>query len=339
MWGAAFEDTVKMWRSLVLTILIFVFSYVYYMEMDLYIITVITYLIGWFSRDLFYESSTSSNVYVGGYRELDHKVLNLKRTETPWMNLGKWDEAKGKKKTYAEACRDLARAVGDAAELNKGVVLDVGFGRGAQLLMWSQEYGVRDICGVNISKAEVEHAKRLVNTSTCTTKSRFDLRVGDATNLPWKEKHFDRVLAMDCAYHFVTRENFFREARRVLRQDGKLVLADMVLKSKPQGIVQNLLIRVICFMSGIPRENLLTTDEYVSSLERNHFSNVKVLETFDVGSGFLNFMKRHEKEWGDVVRSDRMGSLRHAAWFISKCPIEMCVVRANVADSPFAVRT
>ena len=112
-------------------------------------------------RDLMAGVNHSSNAssYVGGYTELDHKVLNLARTESPWMNLGKWS---GKDcKTYAEACRDLARAVGDAADLRRSdVLLDVGFGRGAQLLVWSQDYEVKDICGLNISRAEVEHAKQ-----------------------------------------------------------------------------------------------------------------------------------------------------------------------------------
>ena len=278
---------------------------------------------GWFLRDLMMAGRHASS-YAGGYTELDHKVLNLARTESPWMNLGKWNGIDCK--TYAEACRDLARAVGDAADLRRNdVLLDVGFGRGAQLLVWSQDYEVKDICGVNISRTEVEHAKRLVTSA----KSRFDLRVGDATRLPWNEQRFDRVIAMDCAYHFVTRETFFREARRVLRKNGKITLADMILKAEPRSILQKLMIRLICTLSGIPRENLVTLDSYVDSLKRNDFKDVHIIEQFEVGSGFHDFMIRHEKEWSDVVRSNRMASLRRAAWFISKCPIEMCIVSAT----------
>ena len=208
------------------------------MSIDVYV--VVAFFMGWFLRDLMMAGRHASS-YAGGYTELDHKVLNLARTESPWMNLGKWNGIDCK--TYAEACRDLARAVGDAADLRRNdVLLDVGFGRGAQLLVWSQDYEVKDICGVNISRTEVEHAKRLVTSA----KSRFDLRVGDATRLPWNEQRFDRVIAMDCAYHFVTRETFFREARRVLRKNGKITLADMILKAEPRSILQKLMIRLIC---------------------------------------------------------------------------------------------
>ena len=165
--------------------------------------------------------------------------------------------------------------------------------------------------------------------TSASKKSRFDLRVGDATRLPWSEQRFDRVIAMDCAYHFVTRERFFREARRVLCKNGKLTLADMILKTEPRGILQKLMIRLICVPCRVfPDTNLVTLDSYVDSLKRNDFKDVRVIEQFEVGSGFHDFMTRHEKEWGDVVRSNRMASLRRAAWFISKCPIEMCVVSA-----------
>ena len=245
-----------------------------------------------------------------------HKVLNLARTESPWMNLGKWS---GKDcKTYAEACRDLARAVGDAADLRASLTFYLMSGSEEARSFW---YGVRtqvkDICGLNISRAEVEHAKQLVTSAH--KKSTFDLRVGDATRLPWSEQRFDHVIAMDCAYHFVTRERFFREARRVLCKNGKLTLADMILKTEPRGILQKLMIRFICTLSGIPRENLVTLDSYIDSLKRNDFKDVRIIEQFEVGSGFHDFMTRHEKEWGDVVRSNRMASLRRAAWFISKC--------------------
>ena len=310
----------------VVVTLLFTFAYNVYHEEDNFYYLVTAFLMGWFVRDVMEGLEGSASSYSGGYTELDHKVLNLARTETPWMNLGKW-KGGSSGKTYAEACGDLARAVGDAADLRRrDVLLDVGFGRGAQLLVWSQDYNVKEICGVNISHAEVEHAKHLVMSAR--TKSRFDLRVGDATRLTWREEHFDRVLAMDCAYHFVTRETFFQEARRVLRNGGKIVLADMILKTEPRGVLQRLMIRLICALSGIPRENLGTLNAYVDSLKRNDFEDVRVIEHFDVGSGFYKFMVRHEKEWGDVIRPNRMASLRRAAWFISKCPIEMCIISA-----------
>ena len=39
---------------------------------------------------------------------------------------------------------------------------------------------------------------------------------------------FDRVLAVECIFHFPSRRQFFREARRVLRRGGKLALSDFI---------------------------------------------------------------------------------------------------------------
>ena len=58
-------------------------------------------------------------VHAGGYTELNHLLLNLESTER-WMNLGSW--GRDLRKPYPEACRDLARRLGDAAHLTSEVL-------------------------------------------------------------------------------------------------------------------------------------------------------------------------------------------------------------------------
>ena len=53
---------------------------------------------------------------------------------------------------------------------------------------------------------------------------------GDACRLPFASAAFDRVLAVECIFHFPSRRQFFGEARRVLRRGGKLALSDFILR-------------------------------------------------------------------------------------------------------------
>jgi cyclopropane fatty-acyl-phospholipid synthase-like methyltransferase len=46
-----------------------------------------------------------------------------------------------------------------------------------------------------------------------------------SSEIPFSDKSFDRIIALESAQHFVPLEKFFGEARRVLTDDGKLILA------------------------------------------------------------------------------------------------------------------
>lgn len=186
-----------------------------------------------------------------------------------WLNMGYWEHAQ----VYPDACAALARMLAEAGHVGEGkVVLDAGFGYGEQDLLWATELSPAKIIGVNVTPLHVEVASKRVAERGLS--DRVDLRLGSATDIPCDDASVDCVLALESAFHFPTREDFFREAMRVLRPGGYLATADMLPMpgTKPAGLVHWLGLR----RWGYPPENAYDRDIYRDRLQALGFEDVSV---------------------------------------------------------------
>ncbi len=185
-----------------------------------------------------------------------------------WLNLGYWKRAH----SYPDACADLARKLAGAAQLQPSdVVLDAGFGFGEQDLLWAREQGVARIVGVNVTKLHVDVASERVRAHGL--QERIDLRLGSATELPLEAASVDKVVALESAFHFDTRERFFHEAQRVLKPGGRIALADCMPYpgEHPGGLVDRLVWR----RWGVPAANIYDREVYLQKLAAAGFHDVQ----------------------------------------------------------------
>ena len=272
--------------------------------------------------------------FSGGYKELDHKLLNV-RVGASWMNLGYWKDREGDPKndptTYAEACENLVTLVGEHAALSsKDKLLDVGFGRGDQLGVWRKTFHVKHMSGINLSLAEVLFARSNIskyvphlpsldinetNRSKHYLEQVVNLQQGSATSIDFDDNVFHKVVSVDSAYHYNKRVDFMKEAYRVLQPGGKLCVADICLPNAPTSCVGRIALRLMCSITGIPRSNMCDSDTYLKQLKQAGFVEAEVVERLDndVFLGWSSFMRKHKYEFGSMFQPSVFSTYSAAA--------------------------
>lgn len=132
----------------------------------------------------------------------------------------------GPHQTYEKKQEQLCRAVFDAADIRRdSVLVDVGFGSGEQDFLLASEYKFKILHGFNIAESQVRYASERARKEKLAKKLVFHHgQAENMSNLP--KGKADRVMAVECAFYF-DRARFYREAARVLKKGGLLVLADI----------------------------------------------------------------------------------------------------------------
>ncbi len=96
-------------------------------------------------------------------------------------------------------------------------VLEVGSGKGVgarQILL----RGPRSLTGIDLMPEQVERARQ------ATQDERVAFVAGSASDLPFPDDSFDRVLSVEAAQHFEDLTGFARESARVLTPGGRLAV-------------------------------------------------------------------------------------------------------------------
>lgn len=137
-------------------------------------------------------------------------------------------------------------------------ILDVGCGTG-RLLERLAEAGARKLAGADLAPRILEVARKKLTRFDLE----FDLQSADAeTMLPWPGDTFDVVAVTGVIHHFSAPEAALGEMQRVLRPNGKLIIADACF-IPPVRELFNLCLRIHphegdrCFRNGRQLRKLL----------------------------------------------------------------------------------
>jgi len=134
------------------------------------------------------------------------------------------------------------------------------------------------------------------------SRTQVDLYLGDAIFrtssighplAPQSDMLFDCVLALDCAYHFDTRQVFLSQALAKLVAGGKIALADMCFEPRYQWLIW-----LTTKLGIIPKENIVTIEEYVLAKKKAGFIDIEIEDfTSAVLPKYLLFLRGVGPQW------------------------------------------
>ncbi len=106
-----------------------------------------------------------------------------------------------------------------ASKLGGGICLDAGCGKGEFSKYLLKNKKVKKIFGIDITKEMIFEGKKKIN---------LNFIIGDVHKMPFKEKTFDYVVS-SFLYRNIDPYNFFKECKRILKKDGKIIILEMGL--------------------------------------------------------------------------------------------------------------
>lgn len=147
------------------------------------------------------------------------------------------------------ALENMNRVMADLAQIRPGDrVLDAGCGWGSASF-WLARHRQARTTGISLVKAQVEACRHVARRHPAGLT---DFVVADYCATPFPDQTFDVVWACESLCHAAIKADFYREAFRVLKPGGRLVLAEYIRAERPESPAREALLRAWLHPWAIP---------------------------------------------------------------------------------------
>jgi cyclopropane fatty-acyl-phospholipid synthase-like methyltransferase len=193
------------------------------------------------------------------------------------LHYGFWDKDT---KKLSEAIDNTNRFVSELLGLQKDdFVLDAGCGVGGSSIFMARNFGVKTV-GIALSQKQIKQARKHV--TGMGLGHLVDFEVMDFCRTKFKDNTFTKILGIESACYAHNKLDFLKEAYRILKPGGKIVIADGFLsKSRLSRKESEIYNKCIIGWGGDEDTHLLHRDGFKGDLMRAGFRNINFFDKTD----------------------------------------------------------
>ncbi len=161
--------------------------------------------------------------------EVHYRIFwNLGKSRS--LHYGYWEEHT---KSFHEALQNTNYILSKYACISKNDhVLDAGCGIGGSSTWLAKETGCSAI-GISLSANQVAQANAYATAEGLSEQLSFEVQDFTATSFP--DETFDVIWGVESICHAPDKKEFLKEAYRLLKKGGRLIMADFIKKEGLQG--------------------------------------------------------------------------------------------------------
>ncbi len=149
-------------------------------------------------------------------------------SEYPAVHFGFYDENADK---HTDALQNTNQVLATLAQVKAGDrVLDAGCGRGGSCFWLAKNRKAKTV-GITPVQSQIDECRQSAEEKGLQEQCKFEL--ADFCNTPFEGEQFDVIWACESLCHAEKKADFYREAYRLLRPGGRIVIAEYMRRHRP----------------------------------------------------------------------------------------------------------
>jgi tocopherol O-methyltransferase len=182
------------------------------------------------------------------------------------LHYGYWDDSV---RNFHEALLNINRVLAGIAEIREEEnILDAGCGIGGSSIWLAKEKNC-NVTGISLNEKQINKANALAKEFGVTERVLFEQK--DYTNTFYPANSFDVVWAIESVCYADDKSDFLKEAHRVLKPGGRLIIADF-FKKKDLTPIETRKVKQWAACWAI--NDFATAEEFDDKLKESGFHNI-----------------------------------------------------------------